>query len=367
MKKFLFYIYITLLRLKWVLFNTIVRLVLTIGIFYGNSSVAYAEDDSSDNENSEDKEDNAKKKAAEKLIEQEIKYFDNRSAKPTFENPGYPDFNKISKYTVDHAEYDYYVQKFEEKHSAQNRFKEYDKTQTEAVVKGMKEKHPEVNEKFVREHLEKLQSKNYSEDSCGANEETGINKKEAEWLDKMQEKAWEHGGNLAPDNPDGRENNARSRREMEDDSGLEDENEPQTPSTAFSPTPEPEETENLNESTAANNKRSNSESRDLEDESSKRIKSLNNSDPRDKGGSGGSSGGEPSGGEPSGTGLAKVQSQGPEESFNKTQDFSFFDLEGYGYTFKSIFVEIYDFIYNSLFIFINITIRIMEYIFILMF
>jgi hypothetical protein len=126
-------------------------------------------------------------------IKKDIDNFNENNPKPEFNNPGYPDFENVAKQCRTHEEYTRTLDKYADKHSVQDDIKEHDNRCKEHTVDSWKTKYPEISSKEVGDFVDKQHSTQYREH---AEEHSGINHKEGEWREKMDNKAIDYGEHL---------------------------------------------------------------------------------------------------------------------------------------------------------------------------
>lgn len=171
---------------------------------------------------------NLTKEEKDELLKDIQKYQDNHP-KPSFVNPGYPDCGSLSRRSNSHEDYEHGLDKFKNKYSENSNINSYNEKRRDHITEEWKAKHPDIPSKNVEDFVEKEQSYQYSTYETSEDYEN-VNVKEVKWLEKIDEKAWEHGEELPKlSRP------VWARPPSEDDSGVDDNGSIITPSVASSP------------------------------------------------------------------------------------------------------------------------------------
>lgn len=173
---------------------------------------------------------NLTKEEKDELLKDIQKYQDN-NPKPSFVNPGYPDCGSLSRRSNSHEDYEHGLDKFKNKYSENSNIESYNDKCRNQISENWKSKHPDIPSENIKDFVEKEQSYQYSTKDTSQDYEH-VNVKEVKWLEKIDEKAWEHGEKLPKlSRP------VWARPPSEDDSGVDDNGSIITPSVASSPSP----------------------------------------------------------------------------------------------------------------------------------
>jgi len=129
-------------------------------------------------------------------ILKDLKKYDKDNNKPSFHNPGYPDCEDVANSSRTKEEYEKLLDKVKAKYSIKSELDDHNKKAEAEVVQKWSVTHPEVDSEKVKAVIKENQQKDYSSKSH-SEDYPNHPRKEAEWNEKLDERAFESGANLA--------------------------------------------------------------------------------------------------------------------------------------------------------------------------
>jgi len=138
------------------------------------------------------------KKSFVKNIIEDIKAYDN--TKLSFKNPGYPSFADLANQCRNKEQFEERLERFKNKHSIQAQLERHHEEVTNKLLLKYAESHPGVSSQVLREVIKKEQSKLDYYGPKGSEDYPFVNKEEARWCEKLDDRAFKHGGDL-PNSP----------------------------------------------------------------------------------------------------------------------------------------------------------------------
>lgn len=126
-------------------------------------------------------------------IIKDLAKYDKENNKPSFRDPGLPDFASVANRSRSKEEYEDLLDKFKAKPSIKEELREHNEQAQRYMAQKWAAEHPETPTEKVIAVVEKHQKKDYTQRS---EDYPGYPKKEAKWNEKVDERAFEHGADL---------------------------------------------------------------------------------------------------------------------------------------------------------------------------
>lgn len=128
-------------------------------------------------------------------IIKDLEKFDKDNNKPSFRDPGLPDFESVANRSRSQEEFDLLLDKFKAKPSIKEELREHHEEAKRRIAQKWGVQHPEIPTEKVIAVVEKHQKKDYSNPKH-SEDYPDLPRKEAKWNEKVDERAFEHGADL---------------------------------------------------------------------------------------------------------------------------------------------------------------------------